>query len=61
MLCRQCQSSLVTPVQTVLQKSNAWLHGGKGDTRSLIREECCAEAALPTGKPEMPLPSQPSE
>lgn len=40
---------------------NVWLHGGKGDTRSLITEECCAEPALLTGKPEMPLPRQLSE
>lgn len=39
----------------------AWLHSGKGNTRGLITEECCAEPAVPAGKPEMPLPGQPPE
>lgn len=40
---------------------NAWLHGGKRDTKSLITEECCAETALPRGTPETLLPRQPAE
>lgn len=40
---------------------NTWLHSGKGNTRGLITEECCAEPAVPSGKPDTPLGGQSPE
>lgn len=40
---------------------NAWLHSGKGNARGLMTEECRAEPAVPTGRPETPLHGQPPE
>lgn len=34
---------------------------GKGNIRGLITEKCCAEPAVPIGKPERPLCDQPPE